>query len=65
MFHTGTSIFHGSRNKYWYPIYIDDVAVDFPKLKILGPRSRLLDGHCVLSVAPPSQCLSDISGIPL
>jgi len=30
MFHTGTSIFHGARNKYGDPIYIDDVAVDFP-----------------------------------
>ncbi|MGA2967453.1 MAG: amidohydrolase family protein, partial [Terriglobales bacterium] len=35
MFHTGTSIFLGARNKYGDPIYLDDVAVDFPKLKIL------------------------------
>src|SRR6201981_1318535 len=35
MFHTGTSIFPGARNKYGDPIYLDDVAVDFPKLKIL------------------------------
>src|ERR1700737_4206188 len=35
MFHTGTSIFHGARNKYGDPIHVDDVAVDFPKLKIL------------------------------
>jgi len=35
MFHTGTSIFPGARNKYGDPVYIDDVAVDFPKLKIL------------------------------
>ncbi len=35
MFHTGTSIFTGARNRYGDPIYIDDVAVDFPKMKIL------------------------------
>src|SRR5215831_3908680 len=35
MFHTGTSVFPGARNKYGDPIYVDDVAVDFPKLKIL------------------------------
>src|SRR6185369_5823645 len=35
MFHTGTSVFPGARNKYGDPIYIDDVAVDFPRLKIL------------------------------
>jgi predicted TIM-barrel fold metal-dependent hydrolase len=33
--HTGTSMFIGSRNKYADPIYIDDVSVDFPKLKII------------------------------
>src|SRR5258708_22460739 len=35
MVHTGTSIFPGARNKYGDPIFLDDVAVDFPKLKIL------------------------------
>jgi predicted TIM-barrel fold metal-dependent hydrolase len=35
MFHTGTSIFAGARNRYGDPIFIDDVAVDFPKLKII------------------------------
>ena len=35
MFHTGTSVFPGARNKYGDPIYVDDVAVDFPNLKIL------------------------------
>ena len=60
MFHTGTSIFHGARNKYGDPIYIDDVAVDFPKLKILtgARRPAALDGHCVLPLAAAPQCLS-------
>ena len=35
MFHTGTSVFPGARNKYGDPIHVDDVAVDFPRLKIL------------------------------
>ena len=30
--HTGTSVFPASRLKYGDPIYIDDVAVDFPDL---------------------------------
>lgn len=35
MIHTGTSIFPGARNVYADPIYADDVAIDFPKLKII------------------------------
>ncbi|AAY81530.1 amidohydrolase family protein [Sulfolobus acidocaldarius] len=33
--HTGTSMFLRARNKYGDPIYIDDVSVDFPRLKIV------------------------------
>ena len=46
MVHTGTSIFPGARNKYGDPIYVDDVAVDFPRLKILlahGGRPLWMD----------------------
>lgn len=35
MFHTGTSIFKGSRVKYGDPLLLDDVAEDFPRLKII------------------------------
>lgn len=35
MFHTGSSIFKGARLKYGDPLYLDDVAVDFPDLKII------------------------------
>lgn len=35
MFHTGSSIFRGSKIKYSNPIHLDDVAVDFPDLKIV------------------------------
>ena len=34
-FHTGSSIFAGSRIKYSQPLHLDDVAVDFPELTIL------------------------------
>ena len=35
MLHMGSSIFKGSRLKYGDPLYLDDVAVDFPDLKII------------------------------
>ncbi len=35
MSHTGSSIFPGTRIRFAEPIYWDDVAVDFPHLKIL------------------------------
>jgi len=35
LIHTGTSIGVESRNKYADPIYADDVAKDFPKLRII------------------------------
>jgi predicted TIM-barrel fold metal-dependent hydrolase len=35
MIHTGTSVFPGARNVYADPIYVDDVALDFPELKII------------------------------
>jgi uncharacterized protein len=66
MFHTGTSIFPGARNKYGDPIYIDDVAVDFPKLKILlahGGRPLWMSTAFFLIRRHPNVHL-DISGIP-
>jgi predicted TIM-barrel fold metal-dependent hydrolase len=66
MFHTGTSIFPGARNKYGDPIYVDDVAVDFPKLKILlahGGRPLWMETSFFLVRRHPNVFL-DISGIP-
>jgi predicted TIM-barrel fold metal-dependent hydrolase len=66
MFHTGTSIFAGARNRYGDPIYIDDVAVDFPKLKILmahGGRPLWMHTAFFLLRRHPNVYL-DISGIP-
>lgn len=39
MFHTGSSVFRGSRIKYGDPLFFDDVAVDFPDLKIIMVHS--------------------------
>jgi predicted TIM-barrel fold metal-dependent hydrolase len=66
MFHTGTSIFPGARNKYGDPMYLDDVAVDFPKLKILlahGGRPLWMQTAFFLVRRHPHVYL-DISGIP-
>jgi predicted TIM-barrel fold metal-dependent hydrolase len=67
MFHTGTSVFPGARNKYGDPMYIDDVAVDFPKLKILlahGGRPLWMDTAFFL-IRRHRNVYLDISGIPL
>ena len=66
MVHTGTSIFPGARNKYGDPIYVDDVAVDFPKLKILlahGGRPLWMDTAFFL-LRRHRNVFLDISGIP-
>ncbi len=66
MVHTGTSIFPAARNKYGDPIYLDDVAVDFPGLKILmahGGRPLWMDTAVFLLRRHRNMYL-DISGIP-
>ncbi|MBW1903283.1 MAG: amidohydrolase [Deltaproteobacteria bacterium] len=39
MFHIGSSVFKGTKMKYCDPIYLDDIAVDFPDLKIVMAHS--------------------------
>jgi len=39
MIHTGSSIFTGARLKYGDPLWIDDVAVDFPELPLIQVHS--------------------------
>jgi uncharacterized protein len=66
MIHTGTSIFPAARNRYGDPIYLDDVAVDFPKLKILmahGGRPIWMQTAFFLLRRHRNVHL-DISGIP-
>ena len=66
MVHTGTSIFPGARNKFGDPMYVDDVAVDFPRLRILlahGGRPLWMDTAFFL-VRRHRNVYLDISGIP-
>jgi predicted TIM-barrel fold metal-dependent hydrolase len=39
MFHTGSSTFPGARLKYSDPLFLDDVAVDFPALRLIMAHS--------------------------
>ena len=39
MLHVGSSVFAGSRLKYGDPIYLDDVAIDFPGLSLIQSHS--------------------------
>jgi len=39
MIHIGSSMFRGTRLRYCDPIYLDDVAIDFPDLKIIMAHS--------------------------
>ena len=66
MVHTGTSIFPNARSKYGDPVYLDDVAIDFPKLKILmahGGRPIWMQTAFFLLRRHPNMYF-DISGIP-
>ena len=66
MFHTGTSIFPAARIKYGDPIYLDDVAIDFPQLKIIlahGGRPLWMHTAFFLVRRHPNVYL-DISSIP-
>lgn len=66
MFHTGTSVFPGARNRYGQPILLDDVAVDFPELKIImahGGRPLWMAEAVFLLRRHPNVFL-DVSSIP-
>ena len=64
--HTGTSIFPGARSRLGNPMDVDDVAVDFPKLKILlahGGRPLWMDEAFFVVRRHPNVFL-ELSGIP-
>jgi uncharacterized protein len=66
MIHTGTSIFPGARNRFADPMAVDDVAVDFPALKIIlahAGRPLYVDTAAFLVRRHPNVHL-DLSGIP-
>jgi predicted TIM-barrel fold metal-dependent hydrolase len=66
MFHTGTSIFPRARNVYADPMPIDDVAVDFPRLRIvLAHAGRPLYGDTAFFLLRRHpNVMADLSGIP-
>lgn len=66
MVHTGTSIFPGARNRFADPMPVDDVACDFPALRIIlahGGRPLYMD-TCVFLVRRHPNVWMDVSGIP-
>jgi predicted TIM-barrel fold metal-dependent hydrolase len=72
MFHTGTSMFPSARNRFADPMPIDDVAVDFPRLRIFLAHSgrplfcdtafflarRHRNVHLEISGIPPAKLLA-------
>jgi predicted TIM-barrel fold metal-dependent hydrolase len=66
MIHTGTSIFPGARSRLGDPMGVDDVAIDFPELKIIlahGGRPLWSETAVFLLRRFPNVSI-DISGIP-
>lgn len=66
MIHTGTSIFPGARSRLGEPMAVDDVAVDFPDLRIIlahGGRPLWMEQAFFLVRRFPHVYM-DVSGIP-
>jgi predicted TIM-barrel fold metal-dependent hydrolase len=66
MFHTGTSIFPGARSRLGRALVLDDVAVDFPELRMIlahGGRPLWMDEAFFLLRRHPHVYM-DISGMP-
>lgn len=66
MVHTGSSVFRGTKLKYGDPLLLDDVAVDFPELRLLmvhGGRGFWYDRAEFLAQLHPNLYL-EISGLP-
>lgn len=66
MLHTGSSVFKGARIKYGDPLYLDDVAVDFPGLNILlvhGGRGFYYDRAYFLAKLHKNVYL-EVAGLP-
>jgi uncharacterized protein len=66
MVHTGTSIFPGARNRFADPMAVDDVACDFPGLRIVlahGGRPLYME-TCFFLLRRHANVWMDVSGIP-
>ncbi|MFH1240862.1 MAG: amidohydrolase family protein [Pseudomonadota bacterium] len=66
IFHIGSSIFKGTRLKYCDPIYLDDVAVDFPDLNIVMAHSGrgFWYDQCFFLSRLHKNLYMDITGLP-
>ena len=66
MVHTGTSIFPGARSKYGNPMELDDVAIDFPDLRLVmahGGRPLYME-EAFFILRRHQNVRLDVSGIP-
>jgi predicted TIM-barrel fold metal-dependent hydrolase len=66
IFHTGTSIFPGARNRFGPPMLVEDVAIDFPELRIVlahGGRPLWTPEAVFLARRFPNVFL-DVSSVP-
>jgi uncharacterized protein len=66
IFHTGTSVFPRARNRFADPMFVDDVALDFPDLTIVlahGGRPIWMEAAMFLARRFPNVWL-EVSGIP-
>jgi hypothetical protein len=66
MFHTGSSVYRNARLKYGDPLLLDDIAVDFPDLKIVmahSGRGIWYDSAFMMARLHPNVYM-EISGLP-
>ncbi len=66
VFHTGTSIFPRARNRFADPLFVEDVALDFPDLTIVlahGGRPMWTETAVFLARRFPNVWL-EVSGVP-
>ncbi|MGD0249756.1 MAG: amidohydrolase family protein [Thermoplasmata archaeon] len=66
IFHTGTSVFPRARNRYSDPLFVEDVALDFPDLTIVlahGGRPIWMETAIFLARRFPNVWL-EVSGVP-
>lgn len=66
MVHTGTSVFPGARNRFADPMPLDDVAIDFPDLRLIlahGGRPLYME-TCLFLLRRHPNVWMDVSGIP-
>lgn len=66
IFHTGTSVFPRARNRYSDPLFVEDVAIDFPDLTIVlahGGRPIWMETAVFLARRFPNVWL-EVSGVP-